>query len=117
MLIPVPSRILLGIEPVDFRKSIDGLVAICEVQLQEKPLDGTLFVFTNKSRKAVKMLIWSYGGFMMLYKKLEQGKFRWPDSQSDRVTLTPAMLAAILEGIDLSKARRLKRWNPQKKVI
>lgn len=117
MLIPAPSRILLGMKPVDFRKSIDGLVAICEVQLQEKPLDGTLFVFTNKSRKAVKMIIWSYGGFMMLYKKLEQGKFRWPESQDDRVILTPAVLAALLEGIDLSNARRLKRWNPKKEVL
>jgi len=115
MLIPTPTRILLCLKPVDFRKSIDGLVAVCEIQLEENPLDGTLFVFTNKSRRAVKILVWSYGGFIMLYKKLEQGRFRWPKSKEDRVRLTPAVLAGLMEGFDLSNARRLKRWNPKEK--
>lgn len=107
-----PTRILLAIEPVDFRKSIDGLAAVCELQLAENPLDGTLFLFRNKRRNAVKMLIWTHGGFMMLYKRLERGRFRWPDIAPDRTTLTPAELAALLEGIDLTRARRLSRWNP-----
>ena len=49
---------------------------------------------------------------MMLYKRLERGSFRWPDIEPDRTTLTPAELAALLEGIDLTRARRLSRWNP-----
>jgi len=58
------------------------------------------------------MLIWTHGGFMMLYKKLERGRFRWPAKNTDRQTISVAELAALLEGIDLSKARRLSRWNP-----
>lgn len=54
-MIPTPSRILVARDPVDFRKSIDGLAAICEVHLKEQPLDGTLFLFTNRSRKGVKI--------------------------------------------------------------
>lgn len=60
-------------DPVDFRKQLDGLAAVCEVQLREHPLDGTLFVFRNRMKTAVKLLIWTHGGFLMAYKKLEQG--------------------------------------------
>lgn len=114
MLISAPSRILIARDPVDFRKSIDGLAAVCEVHLKEQPLDGTLYVFRNRRNSAVKMLIWTHGGFMMLYKKLERGRFRWPRRDADRHVISAAELAALLEGIDLSKARRLKRWNPSK---
>ena len=63
-------------------------------------------------RTAVKLLVWTHGGFLMLYKKLEQGRFAWPDLEDDRGTVTPAELAALMEGLDLSRARRLSRWNP-----
>ena len=114
MLTPAPTRILLARDPVDFRKSIDGLAAICEVHLGEEPLDGTLYVFVNRRRTGLKMLVWTHGGFVMLYKKLEKGRFRWPPMEADRGTLSPAELAALMEGLDLSRARRLRRWNPRK---
>jgi len=114
VLIPTPPRILVARDPVDFRKSIDGLAAVCEVHLEEEPLDGTLYVFTNRRRNAAKMLVWTHGGFLMLYKKLERGRFRWPPFEGDRGTVTPAELAALMEGIDVSRAPRLKRWNPSK---
>ena len=114
MLISTPTRILVARDPIDFRKGIAGLAAVCEVHLGEQPLDGSLFVFANRRRTGLKMLVWTYGGFLLLYKKLEKGCFRWPPLQADRGTITPAELAALMEGIDLSKARRLSRWNPQK---
>jgi len=112
-VIPVPRRILVARDPVDFRKGIAGLAAVCEVVLKEEPLDGTLFVFANRRRNGLKMLVWTHGGFLMLYKRLEKGRFRWPPMQADRGTVTQAELAALMEGIDLSKARRLRRWNPR----
>lgn len=117
MLIPTPSRILVARDPIDFRKGIAGLAAVCEVHLGEQPLDGSLFVFANRRRDGLKMLVWTYGGFLLLYKKLEKGRFRWPPLQTDRGTITPAELAALLEGIDLSSARRLSRWNPHKPAV
>lgn len=117
MLIPTPRRILVARDPVDFRKSINGLAAVCEVHLGEQPLDGSLFVFVNRRRTGLKMLIWTYGGFVMLYKKLERGRFRWPPLEADRGTISPAELAALMEGIDLSRARRLSRWNPGKSAV
>jgi transposase len=112
-MIPVPPRILFAREPVDFRKQIDGLAAVCERQLGEKPLDGTLFLFANREGNALKGLVWTHGGFTILYKKLELGRFCWPTGDGDRVRMTPAELAALLEGIDLRDARRLRRWNPK----
>lgn len=113
MLIPTPARILVARDPVDFRKGIDGLAAVCEVHLREEPLNGTLFVFVNRRRTGMKALVWTHGGFLLLHKKLETGRFRWPRSDDNRVMLTPAELAALMEGIDLTNARRLRRWNPQ----
>ncbi|MCO4748435.1 MAG: IS66 family insertion sequence element accessory protein TnpB [Proteobacteria bacterium] len=114
-MIPVPPRILVARDPVDFRKGIAGLAAVCEVHLGEEPLDGTLFVFANRRRNGLKMLVWTHGGFLMLYKRLEKGRFRWPPMQADRGVITQAELAALMEGIDLSRARRLSRWNPKKR--
>lgn len=113
-MILTPPRILVARDPVDFRKGIAGLAAVCEVHLGEQPLDGTLFVFSNRRKNGLKMLVWTHGGFLMLYKRLEKGRFRWPPLQADRGTITQAELAALMEGIDLSKARRLSRWNPRK---
>jgi transposase len=112
VLISAPRRILVAREHVDFRKQIDGLAAVCEVQLGEEPLDGTLFVFRNRRGSALKMIMWTHGGFLLMYKKLEKGRFRWPSMERDRGTITPAELAALLEGIDLTRSRKLKRWNP-----
>lgn len=94
MLISMPTRILVARDPIDFRKSIDGLAAVCEVHLGEVPLDGTLFVFRNARRKGLKMLVWTHGGFLLIYKKLENGLFSWPELDLDRGTITPAELAA-----------------------
>jgi transposase len=111
-VIPVPARILFARRPVDFRKQIDGLAAVCERELGEEPLDGTLFLFTNRHGNALKALVWTHGGFTLVYKKLERGRFSWPSGVEQRVRMTPAELAALLEGIDLANARRLPRWNP-----
>lgn len=112
-MIGIPPRILFARRPVDFRKQIDGLAAVCERELGEEPLDGTLFLFTNREGNALKALVWTHGGFTLVYKKLERGRFSWPFGDAERVRMTPAELAALLEGIDLTNARRLSRWNPE----
>jgi len=111
-MMPVPDRVLVALEPVDFRKQIDGLAAVCESRLGEEPLDGTLFLFRNRRSSGLKGLMWTPGGFTMAYKKLERGRFLWPSGEGDKVQMTRAELAALLEGLDLSNVRRLSRWNP-----
>jgi len=116
VLIPTPSRILVATKPVDFRKSIDGLVALVELQLGERPLSGQMFVFTNRRRTGLRLLVWSHGGFVLVYKKLERGRFRLPTTDADRMVVSAIELSAILEGIDLEGAARLPRWNPAESV-
>lgn len=70
-------RILVAVEPVDFRKGIDGLAAVCRQQLQADPFSGTLFVFTNKSRQALRVLVYDGQGFWLCHKRLSKGRFAW----------------------------------------
>lgn len=111
-MIPTPSRILVARDPVDGRKAIDGLAAVAELHLREQPLDGTCFVFVNRRRNALKALLWTHGGFVLVHKRLERGRFAWPTSEADRTTITATELLALLDGLDLSSARKLPRWNP-----
>lgn len=112
-MMPIPNRILVALHPVDFRKQIDGLAAVCESELGEEPLDGTLVLFLNRRKNGLKALMWTHGGFTMAYKRLEKGRFRWPTGEGDKVCITRAELAALLEGLDVSNSRRLNRWNPK----
>lgn len=110
MLIPTPREILFITEPVDFRRSIDGLAAWVEQRMQRSPLTGQMFVFINRRRNGLKALVWDHGGFVLVFKRLERGRFRVPSVER----LSPAELAAVLEGFDLTGRRRLPRWNPDK---
>ena len=115
-MIAIPStvRVFLGTEPQDFRKSIDGLAAVVHTHFGHDPMTGDVFVFHNRCRKALKVLYWDYGGFCLVYKRLEQGRFRVPHLHATRreIVISSAEFMALFEGIDLSRARRLPRWNP-----
>jgi transposase len=109
---PRSVRIYLATQPADFRKGHHGLGGIIRGQLGEDPLNH-VWVFHNKRRTDLKILWFDHGGFILAHKKLARGRFRIPDSQDGQtVRMTAAELAALLEGIDLSRCRRLKRWNP-----
>ena len=75
---PPAVRIWLGSQPVDLRRSFDGLAEQVRQHLQADPLSGHVFVFRNKRSDRVKLLYWDEDGFVIVYKRLEQGTFRWP---------------------------------------
>jgi transposase len=104
-------RIFLATEPADMRKGFDGLSLLVRERIAEDPLSGHLFVFRNKRRDRVKILYWDKDGFALWYKRLEKGTFRFPEAKDGRVEVTPAEMAAVLEGIDLSRARRFPRFS------
>ena len=109
---PRAMRIHLAREPVDFRKGHAGLGGVVRNHLRGDPLEH-VWVFHNKRRDAVKLLWWDHGGFIVAHKKLARGRFRLPPSADGRtVRMSSAELGALLEGLDLSQCRRLKRWNP-----
>ena len=106
-MIPSSSvRAYVCVEPVDMRKKIDGLAQIVEAMFAADALSGQVFVFLGKRRNKVKLLWWDRHGFFLLYKRLERGHFPRPETLA-RDGLTMAELMAFLEGIDLSRARRL----------
>jgi len=70
-------HILLAAEPIDFRKGIDGLAAVCKNILDTNPFSGYLFVFTNKKRTTIKILTYDGQGFWLFQKRLSKGRFRW----------------------------------------
>ncbi len=78
--------------------------------IREDPLSGHLFVFRNRRRDRVKILYWDRDGLALWYKRLEKGTFRFPEAKEGRIEVTPAEMAAVLEGIDLSRAHRLPRF-------
>lgn len=71
------SRIFLATEPVDFRKGIDGLAAVCRLVLGDNPLSGALYVFRNRTGTALKILLYDGQGFWLCTKRLSQGRFTW----------------------------------------
>lgn len=77
-------RILVAVEPVDFRNGIDGLAGVCRRVLREDPLSGYVFVFRNRRGTAVKVLVYDGQGFWLCQKRLSQGRFRWwPESAAE----------------------------------
>jgi transposase len=75
-------RVLVAVEPVDFRQGIDGLARQCRASLKEDPFTGAVFVFRNRGRKAIKLLVYDGQGFWLCHKRLSQGRFRfWPSTE------------------------------------
>jgi transposase len=72
-------RVLVAVEPVDFRCGIDGMSRVCRAALSADPMDGTMFVFRSRSAKSIKLLVYDGQGFWLAQKRLSQGRFRhWP---------------------------------------
>lgn len=93
--------------PVDFRKQHDGLVALVRSQLEVDPLDGSVFVFFNKRRDRIKLILWDGNGFWLMYKRLESGTYeRLRNSDSKRLVLSRAELSMLLDGISLGKGKK-----------
>jgi transposase len=110
---PPAVRIWLGTSPVDLRRSFDGLAEQVRATLGHDPFSGHVFVFRNKRSDRVKLLYWDEDGFVIVYKRLEEGTFRWPAVAAEQasVTLRAAELAMLLDGIDWSKAQRGRRYH------
>ena len=112
-MIPVPSgvRVWVATGITDMRKGMNGLALLVEQGLQRDPHGGDLYVFRGRRAGLVKVL-WHDGLGMSLYaKRLERGRFTWPQAKEGVVPLTPAMLSMLLEGIDWRHPQRT--WRPE----
>ncbi len=112
MHLPASVRVYLCLSPCDMRKSFDGLQSLAVQSLQLDPFAGHLFVFANQRRDRIKILYWDRDGFAVWAKRLEEGTYAMPfgDDHEPRREITAQELGALLSGIDLSIAKRRKRY-------
>jgi transposase len=105
-------RILVAVEPADFRNGIDGLARICREALRSDPFSGGVFVFCNKSRKAVKILVYDGQGFWLCQKRLSKGRFPcWPQSVTAATrSLQAPQLTVLLSGGNPEAAKGVQPW-------
>lgn len=112
MHLPASVRVYLCAAACDMRKSFDGLHALVAQTMELDALAGHLFVFSNRRRDRIKILYWDRDGFAVWAKRLEEGTYAMPFGApaEKRCEITAAELGAILSGIDLSHAKRRKRY-------
>jgi transposase len=108
--LPTSVRIWLAVPATDLRKSFDTLAELVRQQLRRDPLSGQLFVFRNKRADRLKLLYWDEDGFVIVYKRLEQGTFRFPQGDSAGVEIRAADLQMLLDGVDLESVKRQRRY-------
>lgn len=102
-----PKRILAYSEPIDMRKSFDGLLGLVQGELKEDPLSETVFVFINKRANYLKAIYWDRTGFCLFAKRLERGRFKFP-AESLKQELSNQILKLILDGIQLGRRRKIR---------
>lgn len=106
--LPEHTRIYLALEPINMHRSFDGLAILAQEVVKQNPLSGHLFVFHNKARDKVKMLLWDRNGFCIFYKRLEKYRFKFPKLKNvSHITISAQELELLLDGIDIVKLKRL----------
>ena len=98
-------RIYLAVEPVDMRKSFDGLTEVVRSFLGHDPLSGNLFVFRNKGGHLIKILWWDHDGLAIYYKRLERGEFQFPRGATPSIEIDQEQLLRLLSGLNVQSRR------------
>ena len=101
--VDVHTRVYVASEPVDFRRQIDGLALIVQDTLRLNPFSAHLFVFRNKQGDKLKLLYWHHNGYVLIYKRLEKGRFIWPSSDDGPLCISVRELHSLIEGSDISR--------------
>jgi len=102
------ERIYIACGYTDLRRGIDGLAGLVQQQFRLDPFTNTLFLFCGRRRDRIKALYWEGNGFLLLYKRLEQGVYQWPRNEDEARELTPQQYRWLMEGlqVDQPKAHR-----------
>lgn len=105
-------KVYISLEPIDMRKAIDGLSVLVVEVIKESPQSGHVFLFHNKQRNKVKALYWDRNGFIMHYKRLERGRFKFHrDKSSDCIEISKAQLEWLFAGLDFMTMAQFPELN------
>ncbi len=114
MIVPgVDLKIYMATRPVDFRRGLDGLAATAQEVLGLDPYSGAAVVFRAKRADRIKILVWDRTGLVLVHKRLEGSKFVWPQVRDGVMRMSPAMFAALFEGLDWRLMRPERARRPQ----
>lgn len=102
------DRVYLAVGYTDLRKGIDGLASLIQQQFDLNPFTNTLFLFCGRRRDRLKALYWEGDGFLLLYKRLEDGGFHWPRNGDEVRQLTPQQYRWLMEGLQIDQPKALK---------
>ena len=114
MIIPTGTRVWLAAGATDMRRGFDGLTAIVQERLGADPFGGHVFIFRGRRGDLVKLLWWDGDGLCLFAKRLERGRFIWPQATDGSIHLSAAQLSMLLEGIDWRRPER--SWQPERAV-
>lgn len=112
--LPAGAHIWIAAGVTDLRRGFTGLSAVAQTALQQDPFAGHVFVFRGRRGDLIKLLWWDGDGLCLFAKRLERGRFVWPQAESGTVSLTRAQLSMLLEGIDWRRPART--WKPEMAV-
>lgn len=106
-------KVYVATRPVDFRKGHDGLASAVQEMVGQDPFSGAAFVFRSRRADRIKILVWDRTGLVLIHKRLEGGKFVWPQVRDGVMRLSAAQFAALFEGLDWRLVRPERRQRPQ----
>lgn len=106
-------RVYVATRPVDFRKGHDGLAAAVQEMIGLDPFCGAAFVFRSKRADRIKVLVWDGNGMVLIHKRLEGGRFVWPQVRDGVMRMSPAQFSALFEGLDWRLVRPERVRRPQ----
>ena len=109
--LPSPTKIWIAAGVTDLRRGFSGLSALVQTKLEQNPLSGQVFIFRGRRGDLVKLIWFDGDGLCLFAKRLERGRFVWPQAREGSVSLTRAQLSMLLEGIDWRRPERT--WDPQ----
>ena len=108
IIVPAGARILLAIQPVDFRRGAHGLAAMAQEVFAEDPFSGTIIVWRCKRGDRAKILVWDGSGLVLIWKQMQQGSFRWPPVMNGVMKLSPVEFAALFDGLDWTRVQTMR---------
>ena len=98
----------------DMRRGIDGLAGIIQQEFNLDPFQNSLFLFCGRKTDRIKALLWEGDGFLLLYKRLEAGKYQWPRNESEVRSITQAQLRWLTEGLSIDQPKAVRKIQPMK---
>ena len=107
------EQIYIACGRTDMRKSIDGLAAIVKQNFSMDPFQPCLFLFSGRKHDRLKALLWQGDGFILLYKRLENGRFQWPDTPEAVKSLSLQEFRWLLEGLSIHQPKAVKKIQPE----